>query len=82
MLIRNNDELKVFEDTLDRCGHSVLLVTPRGLQYDLKDPAERYMGIAEMLEKDGADEPELFATSRRDENLLMGYFSYLDRKTA
>ena len=82
MLIRNNDELKKFEETLDRCGRSVLLVTSRGEQYDLKNPAERYIGIAEMLQKDGADEPELFATDHSDENCLMGYFSSLERKTA
>ena len=74
MLIRNNDELKMFEQALDRCGNSVLMVTHHGDQYDLKDPAERYMGIAEMLQKDGYEEPELFATSSADEVVLLDFF--------
>lgn len=82
MLIRNNDELKEFEETLGRCGRSVLLLTSRGEQYDLKNPAERYIGIAEMLQKDGADEPELFATSTADESLLLRYFALHEEKTA
>ena len=49
MKIRNNDELKLFEETLDRCSASVLVVTPQGEQYDLADPAQRVLGIAEML---------------------------------
>ena len=53
MKIRNNDELKLFEETLDRCSASVLVVTQQGDQYDLADPAQRYLGIAEMLSKDG-----------------------------
>ena len=43
MKIRNNDELKLFEETLDRCEASVLVVTAQGEQYDLKDPAQRYI---------------------------------------
>ena len=67
MMIRNSDELKRFEETLDRCRASVLVVTPRGLQYDLKDPAQRYLGIAEMLRGDESGEPELFASCCEDE---------------
>ena len=74
MMIRNNDELKLFEETLDRCDASVLVVTAQGEQYDLKDPAQRYLGIAEMLCRDGWEEPELFASSSRDEAKLFRYF--------
>jgi hypothetical protein len=49
MKIRNNDELKLFEETLDRCDASVLVVTAQGDQYDLKDPTQRYLGITAML---------------------------------
>lgn len=82
MLIRNNDELKRFEETLDRCGRSVLMVTCNGDQYDLKDPAERYMGIAEMLRKDGWQEPELFATDRADEEQLISYLTAHEKRIA
>ena len=79
MVIRNNDELKLFEETLDRCDASVLVVTAQGEQYDLKDPAQRYLGIAEMLREDGVNEPELFASSYKDE---MKFFAYLDTVTS
>ncbi len=75
MKIRNNDELKLFEETLDRCDASVLVVTAQGEQYDLKDPAQRYLGIAEMLREDGINEPELFASSYKDEVKLFGYLN-------
>ena len=39
MKIRNQTELKLFEETLDSCTSSVLLVTQQGEQYDLSDPA-------------------------------------------
>ncbi len=82
MKIRNNDELKLFEETLDRCSASVLVVTPQGDQYDLMDPAQRYLGIAEMIREGGIEEPELFASSCRDEMLLFGFLDTLGKKSA
>ena len=82
MMIRNNDELKLFEETIDRCGASVLVVTAQGEQYDLKDPAQRYLGIAEMLRGHGADEPELFASSGRDEMELFRYLNAVSSRVA
>ena len=82
MKIRNNDELKLFEETLDRCDASVLVVTAQGEQYDLKDPAQRYLGIAEMLRGDELSEPELFASSSRDEAVLFGYFRSIEKSVA
>jgi hypothetical protein len=77
MKIRNNEELKLFEETLDRCSASVLVMTPQGDQYDLKDPMQRCLGIAEMIREEGAEEPELFASSREDE---MRLFKFLDAR--
>ena len=82
MKIRNNDELKLFEETLDRCNASVLVVTPQGNQYDLTDPAQRILGIAEMLTRDGYDEPELFASSREDEMKFFDYLNAVEKKIA
>ena len=79
MKIRNNDELKLFEETLDRCEASVLVVTAQGEQYDLKDPAQRYIGITAMLQGEGLNEPELFTSSYKDE---MIFFDYLNKVEA
>ena len=82
MKIRNNDELKLFEETLDRCSDPILVVTQQGDQYDMTDPAQRVLGIAEMLSKDGYEEPELFASSYRDEMKLFDFFSAVEKMSA
>ena len=82
MKIRNNEELKLFEETLNRCEASVLVVTAQGNQYDMKDPAQRILGLAEMLRGDGAWEPELFASSSRDEMQLFGYLDAVGNTAA
>ena len=73
MKICNNDELKLFEDTLEQCRHSVLVLTPEGNQYDLKDPMEKYPGIASLI---GDEDPEVFASDSADE---MKLFNYLEK---
>ena len=82
MIIRDNNELRQFEETLEHCGSSVLLVTAGGDQYDLKDPVERYLGIASMINAPAPEEPEIFASSKEDEVYLLSYFASLDKKTA
>lgn len=82
MTIRNNDELKMFEKTLEGCRASVLVVTPQGDQYDLKDPSQRYLGIAEMLRGSADGEPELFASAREDEMKLFRYLNLVEKKSA
>lgn len=82
MKIRNNDELKRFEETLSRCDASVLVLTAQGEQYDLKDPMQRYLGIAKMIGEKEDDEPEVFTSSREDEMELFGYLYSVDQKTA
>ena len=82
MKIRNNDELKLFEETLDRCSDSVLVVTQQGEQYDLADPAQRYLGIAELLSKEGYEEPEVFTCSGRDEMAFFDYLTAVEKMSA
>ncbi len=82
MRIRNNDELKLFEETLDRCDSSVLVVTAKGDQYDLKDPAQRHLGISELLTKDEFNEPEVFTSSCLDEGRFFEYFCAVEKNVA
>ena len=82
MKIRNNEELKLFEETLNRCEASVLVVTAQGNQYDMKDPAQRILGLAEMLRGDGTSEPELFASSSMDEMKLFEYLTAVEKMAA
>ena len=71
MKICNKDELRLFEDTLEQCKNPVMVLTPEGDQYDLKDPMERYPGIASLI---GNEDPEIFASSYEDEMKLFRYF--------
>lgn len=73
MKICNKDELRLFEETLEQCKSSVLVLTPEGDQFDLKNPMERYLGIASLL---GNEDPELYASSCEDE---MKLFRYLEK---
>ena len=82
MKIRNNDELKLFEETLDRCEASVMVVTAQGTQYDMKDPAQRILGLAEMIRGKGINEPEIFASSYTDEMKLFDYLNATEKKIA
>lgn len=82
MKIRNNDELKLFEETLDRCEASVMVVTAQGNQYDMKDPSQRCLGLAAMIRGEGINEPELFASSYADEMKLFEYLNATEKKTA
>lgn len=82
MKIRNDHELQIFEETLDRCRASVLVLTPRGEQYDLKDPSERYLGLAEMLRGGEGNEPELYASAREDRVLFLGMLDRLQKESA
>ena len=83
MRIRNNDELKLFEKMLDCCDASVLVVTPQGDQYDLADPVQRVLGIAEMLcACEEYEEPELFASSSADEMIIFDYLNTIEKKSA
>ena len=82
MKIRNNDELKLFEETIDRCSGPVLVVTRQGEQYDMSDPAQRILGIAELLTRDGCEEPELFTASCKDEMKFFDYFTAVEKMSA
>ena len=73
MKICNKNDLRLFEDVLEQCEHPVLVLTPCGRQFDLKDPMEKYAGMASLL---GGEDPELFASSREDE---MRLFRYIER---
>ena len=73
MKICNKEELRLFEDTLEQCRRPVLVLTPEGDQYDLKNPMEKYPGIASLLSD---EDPELFASSSEDE---MKLFRFLEK---
>ena len=82
MKIRNNEELKLFEETLDRCEASVLVVTAQGNQYDMKDPMQRSLGLAAMIREEGYYEPEVFTSNTADEMKLFGFLNAAEKLSA
>ena len=75
MKIRTNDEMRMFEETINRCKRTVWLITPEGEQFDLKTPTGRYQGIARMLSAKEYEEPELFTSCFEDEMVIFEYFN-------
>ncbi len=75
MIIRSERELALFEETLDQCQNTIWLISSCGKQYDLMNPLERCLGIAEMLKYQSADEPEIFTTSYGDEMRLFEFIA-------
>lgn len=75
MKIRNNEELLMFERTIDACRAPVWLVTSDGQQYNLKNPMQRYQGIGKLIRDYDMDVPEIYASSYEDEMRLFGFIA-------
>ena len=75
MWIKNNDDIKRFEETISKCKESVWVITDSGKEYDLKETRGHYLGLASMLAANGRNEPEIYANSTEDQQLLFGYLS-------
>ena len=73
MKIQSNEELQMFERVIDTCRSAVLLVTPDGMQYNLKTPMERYQGIGKLIHGRDMVEPEIYTSCFEDEMNLFGF---------
>ena len=73
MTLRTVEELRAFEEVIDRCRDTVWVVSPKGEQYDLKAPMDRCRGLAMMMDKKGAEEPEIYTTCYEDQMVLYDY---------
>ena len=74
MKINNNETLHAFEKAIDNCNREVYLVSPNGENYNLKNPMEKYEGIAKLL-KDREERLELFTSESADEKVLIDFLS-------
>ena len=73
MKIRTNNEVKEFEEMLDRCPDTVWAITPSGVEYNLKNTQERDQAISLMLKDNSPEEPELYAGSYENELVVYPY---------
>lgn len=78
MWINNNADIKRFKDTVNKCEHSVWVVTPSGEKYDLKDSFGYYIGLASLLNSKDHGDPEVYAQTKADEALLLNYLNNAD----
>ncbi len=76
MTIRNDEEMRMFENAIDRCRKPVWLVTSEGKQYNLKDSEEYRQGITRILNAREYEEPELFTSCIEDEMILFEFFTW------
>ena len=65
MTVRNNDELKLFLDTIDQC-EEVILITPDRMEYNLNDLRERFIGLGKVMSSEESPELEVYARNRED----------------
>ena len=73
MKITSINQMKAFENAIERCTSSVWVIPALGgRQYDLKDEMERYGGLAKMLE----DDMEIFTSNYHDSAVMERF--YLD----
>ena len=76
MTIRNHEEMRMFENAIDRCRKTVWLITPDGAQYDLKTPTGRSQGLARLLNAKEYEDPELFTSCIEDEMTIFDFFNW------
>ena len=72
MTVRNNDELKLFLDTIDQC-EEVILITPDRTEYNLNDLRERFIGLGKVMSSEESPELEVYARNREDVAKLFHY---------
>ncbi len=73
MIIKNEQDISLFEKAVNLCKRAVWLVAPNGKQFNLKNIQERYSGIA-MLLKDKYGEMEIFTSCPEDEMIMMDFY--------
>ncbi len=75
MRIRNNAELALFLETVERCHMAVWLVAPNGKEYNLKDLRQRFEGLGQSMAETGEMDLEIYASCMSDEMELFGYIA-------
>ena len=75
MTINNSEELRLFEQCIDRCRRSVYAVTDRGQQYDLKTPFGRHRGLELLL--DGSQDVEIYTNCHEDDMVMFEYIDFI-----
>ena len=73
---RTENEVRKFDAAISECKRPVWLVTADGTYYNMKAAEEHDTAMAKWI-NDVNDEIEIFASSREDEAVLMGFWQQL-----
>ncbi len=78
MTVRNNDELKLFLDTIEQC-EEVILITPDRMEYNLKDLRERIIGLGKVIDSEETPELEVYSQNSEDVARLFRYMASIEK---
>jgi hypothetical protein len=66
-----------FEMAVDQC-EDVILVTPDGMEYNLKDLRERFIGLGKAMNAEENPELEVYSQNREDVARLFHYMESIE----
>ncbi len=78
MTVRNDEELKLFLDTVDQC-EDVILVTPDRMEYNLKDLRERIIGLGKVIDSEETPALEVYSQNSEDVARLFRYMASIEK---
>lgn len=72
MRTRTENDVRKFNEALDRCRRPVFLVSADGTQYNMKSANDYYAGMGRWI-NDSRDEMEIFTSCFEDAGVMMDF---------
>ena len=76
MRTRTENDVRNFNEAINKCTRPVWLVSSDGTYYNMKSAKEHDKAMAEWI-NDTNEEMEIFTNSREDEAVMMGFWQEL-----
>ena len=76
MRTRTENDVRNFNEAINKCTRPVWLVSSDGTYYNMKSAKEHDAAMAEWI-NDTNEEMEIFTNSREDEAVMMGFWKEL-----
>ena len=76
MRTRTENDVRIFNEAIDKCTRPVWLVSSDGTTYNMKSAADHDTAMAKWV-SDTNDEMELFASTYEDEAVMMGFWQMM-----
>ena len=72
-MTRTENDVRKFNEALDKCRRPVWLVSSDGRQYNMKSTEDYSAGMAKWI-MDTNNEMEIYAAGREEEAVMMGFY--------